>query len=167
MQTYRFADKIVRNILGENMNCPVDQCEMSKKTKRGLTVRECPECRGIWLPVKALPRATTGAAGTVAALRCPACGWPMEPMKHKGKNVHACTSCMHAWIKGPDLRALYGPVPSGSHAFDLGAISEIIFDIAFYAPELFVGSAKGLVQAADAAGDAVVDFFADLFSDIL
>jgi hypothetical protein len=91
----------------------------------------------------------------------------MEPMKHKGKTVHACTSCMHAWVKGPDLRALYRPVQSSSDLFAPGIIPEIIFDIAFYAPELLVGSAKGLIEAADAAGDAVVDFFADLFTDIL
>ena len=151
------------------MQCPTDRHELVTKTKKGLTVSECPECNGVWLPNSSLSQPREETSPLPSKKDCPMCSTRMAVVRFKGCLVHRCHDCQHVWVDGAAIQSLLATKPPSRPKLDFlpsYTSSDLIFDILIFAPELVVEGVKGIASATEAVGEVVVDFFGDLLSDI-
>lgn len=109
------------------MKCPDNQVEMKEIDYRGITLHECPQCRGRWFDRGELTKAKDKTDEDLRWLdfdpfqkeaekfklpsegrKCPACGTGMESLTYRNSGVviDLCPACRGVWLHSGEFEKI-------------------------------------------------------------
>lgn len=99
------------------------------------------------------------ACGREPVIDCPACDRPMHGEAREGIHLDVCRHCRGVWFDHGELETVWRLQAAGAvqrrPEVAAYAAGDVLLDVLFFAPDLYVYGAYGTVQAVGAAAEAV------------